>query len=148
MFKSLRRHPDIFEHGMGIYDIGADGILRLLTADRDVVVAIALSPRLLKAALDRMPFSQETEDKYRGVDGTKVPKEQWFHPDKIILPEPLSEKSKVESRKRLEENMQLIEERFKKIDDGTFEGCGVIVRSNYNLGPKTSGDESQGPAAE
>lgn len=53
-----------------------DGIMRSLTADRDVVNAVPLSSRHIKAFLDRMPFVQKMEDEYRGVDGTLVPREQ------------------------------------------------------------------------
>ena len=75
--------------------------------------------------------------RYRGVDGTKVPKEQWFHPDKSLLPLPLSEEKKTESRKRMEENREMIKENLKKIDDGTLKGCPLVVRDNYNLDPKS-----------
>jgi hypothetical protein len=80
--------------------------------------------------------NQANQQKYCGVDGTKVPKEQWFHPDKSILPPPLPEDKRAEAKKRMEENRELIEENFKKINDGTSKGCPVVVRSNYILGPK------------
>ena len=43
------------------------------------------------------------EDLFRGVDGSNVPKEQWFHPDPSILPPPLTEESKELARKAQEE---------------------------------------------
>ncbi|GIK02016.1 hypothetical protein Aspvir_006059 [Aspergillus viridinutans] len=90
---------------MGITSLGADGVLRYLTADRDVIDAIGLRPGLIKAFLDRMPvpFSQEAEDIFRGVDGTLVPREQWFNPDKSLLPPPLPEEEREKVRKRTAE---------------------------------------------
>lgn len=60
---------------MGVVCLSKDGVLRLLTADRDVIDAVALAPKHIKAMLDRMLFSQEAENIWRGVDGTTVPKE-------------------------------------------------------------------------
>jgi hypothetical protein len=125
VLKTLRPDPSF----MGCFSLGTDGIMRSLTTDRDVIDAVALSPRLIKAHLDRMPFDQKTEDTFRGVDGTGVPREKWFHPDKSLLPPPMSEEVKEQTKKVIEENKEL----FAKKDYG---GCGVVVRSDYNLGPK------------
>jgi hypothetical protein len=108
ILKTLRHDPTF----MGCFSLGTDGVLRSLTADRDVVDAIALSPRFIKAIWDRMPFDQKTEDEYRGVDGTTVPREQWFRPDKSLLPPPMSEKRKEETRKKIEENRKVFGERM------------------------------------
>ncbi|KAL4863156.1 hypothetical protein BDV12DRAFT_31154 [Aspergillus spectabilis] len=66
----------------GILQVGSDGDVRTRTADRDVLGAVALPPKLLKAMLDIFHYSKETEDKFRGVDGTFVPREEWFHHNK------------------------------------------------------------------
>ncbi|KAB8259287.1 hypothetical protein BDV32DRAFT_150610 [Aspergillus pseudonomiae] len=74
--------------------LGTDGVLRSLTGDYDVIDAIGLPPRLIKAFLDRDVFDQEIEDMFRGSDGTKVPQEQWWKLDPSLLPPPLTEEEK------------------------------------------------------
>jgi len=86
----------------GIVSLGTDGVLRSLTADRDVVDAAGLSPRLFKAFMDRMPPGAKP-DSVDEADGTKVPREQWFHPDKSLLPPPMTDEQKERTRKRDEE---------------------------------------------
>ncbi|PFH60159.1 hypothetical protein XA68_11373 [Ophiocordyceps unilateralis] len=114
---------------LGVLSLGKDGILRSLTADREVVDAVALSPPLIKAMLDRMPFNPQNEMDYRGVDGTKVPREQWFHPDKHLLPPPLvvSEQRRKEAEAKLEENQKWLEERAKADN-------GPCIWSDHDLG--------------
>ncbi|KAF7114448.1 hypothetical protein CNMCM5793_008752 [Aspergillus hiratsukae] len=102
----MRQAPD----PMGISSLGSDGVLRYLTADRDVIDAIVLRPGLIKALLDRTPFSQETEDTFRRVDGTLVPREQWFNPDTGLLPSLLLE----EEREKVRERMAYAGEEFRK----------------------------------
>ncbi|KAK7894041.1 hypothetical protein LTR67_006742 [Exophiala xenobiotica] len=114
---------------MGGISLGKDGVLRSLTADRDVVDAMGLPPRLIKAYLDQSHYVKELEDEFRGVDGTKVPREQWFRSDRRLLPQPLSKEHKEEARRMMEENASLTE------DISQEETCCVAtVRSNYNLG--------------
>jgi hypothetical protein len=117
---------------MGGTSLGKDGILRSLTADRVVIDAVPLPPRLIKAHLDRFLYSKEKEDVFRGVDGMQTPRTQWFDPPRSLLPKPLSEKHKEEARKMIEEYALLVKE-------GKVQGkgcCGPVVRSNYNLGLK------------
>ncbi|KAK6369446.1 hypothetical protein LTS17_009789 [Exophiala oligosperma] len=113
---------------MGVVCLGKDGVLRSLTADRDVIDAVALAPKHIKAMLDRMPFSQEAENIWRGVDGTTVPKELWYNPDKDDLPPPLSEEEKEEARTMMEEN---------KLDGTPHEGasscCGPAMMSDHKI---------------
>ncbi|GIJ84829.1 hypothetical protein Asppvi_003680 [Aspergillus pseudoviridinutans] len=118
---------------MGITSLGADGVFRYLTADRDVIDAVGLRPGLIKALLDRMPFSQDAEDKFRGVDGTLVPREQWFNPDKGLLPPPLPEEKREQVRKRMAEGG---EDFLKRFNDPNRPRCPLVLRSNYNLDPK------------
>ena len=129
ILKSLKQDPTL----MGCISLGTDGVLRSLTADRNVVDAVALNPGLVKAMLDRLPFDQGIEDKYRGVDGTSVPRKEWFSPNKNLLPEPMSEETKEETRKLIEANKELLEKRAL----GPPKCCGPIVRSNYNLDIKS-----------
>ncbi|KAM0203255.1 hypothetical protein ACHAQI_010509 [Fusarium lateritium] len=72
----MKRDPTL----MGISQLGLDGISRSLTADREVVDAVPLSPALIKAILDRIPYNEECEKLFRGVDGNKTPREQWYKP--------------------------------------------------------------------
>lgn len=44
--------------------MGMDGVLRTLTPDCDVIDAIGLTPRLIKAFLDQTTFDQEIEDMF------------------------------------------------------------------------------------
>jgi hypothetical protein len=73
------------------------------------------------------------EDEYRGVDSTKVPREQWFHTDKSLLPPPLTEERKERSRKQSNENKELLMEKLKGLENGILESFPVVVRSDYNL---------------
>lgn len=59
---------------MGMYDMGSDGVLRSFSGPykHDVIDAIGLSPSQIKELLDLRPWSQEIEDKFRGVDGRQV----------------------------------------------------------------------------
>ncbi|KAK5659117.1 hypothetical protein OQA88_1207 [Cercophora sp. LCS_1] len=83
ILRSWKMDPD------GIISLGNDGVLRSLTADRDVIDAVGLRPGLIKAMHARVPPQARTVDEI--VDGTKTPREQWFNPDKTLLPPPLKE---------------------------------------------------------
>ncbi|KAI9742675.1 MAG: hypothetical protein M1818_003816 [Claussenomyces sp. TS43310] len=100
---------------MGIIALGEDGILRSLTADRHVVDAAALSPRLIEAFLDRMLCDPDARAGYRGTDGRNVPREKWFHPEKSMLPPPLTEEDREASRRHLEQDKDMWEERRKEL---------------------------------
>ncbi|EXK29151.1 hypothetical protein FOMG_14331 [Fusarium oxysporum f. sp. melonis 26406] len=67
----LEHHPSF----NGVFSLGKDGILRSLGPDRDVHDAVPLSPHLIKALLDRLPFRPQNEIDFRGVDGRNTPKE-------------------------------------------------------------------------
>jgi hypothetical protein len=82
---------------LSIISLGRDGVLRNLTADRDVLDAVRLSPRLVKAFLDRVPPA------YRALTPEIVSEEQLWHPDKGLLPPPMEEGKKVEALKRIRE---------------------------------------------
>jgi len=118
--------------GFGITHLGDDGVLRTLSADRDVD-AIPLPPRLIKAFVDRFPFDQQIEDKYRGVDGTKVPQQQWFYPNKSLLPKPLPEEERRKMLKSIGENGEVIAPNEGRTEKRESTDCGIVVRANYNL---------------
>ncbi|KAI1288695.1 hypothetical protein F5Y03DRAFT_379457 [Xylaria venustula] len=91
----------------GVISLGKDGILRSLTAERDVISAAPLRPSLIAALHARLPkdyVDQYLTAEWDGVDGFKTPESAWFNPDKSILPEPLSElrkKREIEKLKAL-----------------------------------------------
>ncbi|KAK1758837.1 hypothetical protein QBC47DRAFT_370626 [Echria macrotheca] len=93
---------------MGVLSLGNDGVMRSLTADRRVVDAVGLTPAQIAAFQERMPPDFRKDD---GVlmraDGTKVPREQWFLPDKSLLPAPMSQ----EARERFEQRSREDEEK-------------------------------------
>ena len=67
----------------GIFMLGDDGVMRSFTgpSTRDVLDAVPLSPAQIKQYLDMRPWTQEAEDRFRGVDGRKVVDHQaLFHP--------------------------------------------------------------------
>jgi hypothetical protein len=72
--------------------LGKDGVLRNLNGDREVLDAVGISPKLIKAFLDHMPPAYRNG--FDGVNGTKTLREQWFNPDKTLLPQPLSDEKK------------------------------------------------------
>ncbi|KIW15169.1 hypothetical protein PV08_05214 [Exophiala spinifera] len=110
----------------GIHYLGRDGVLRSFTADREVIDAVGLAPKHIKALLDRTPYMQEAEDIFRCVDGTKVPREKWFNPDKSDIPRTATEEEKERERIMVEE--------FKK--EGILPGsrcCGPATMSDYRI---------------
>ncbi|KLO97152.1 uncharacterized protein LW93_3125 [Fusarium fujikuroi] len=122
--------------GMGISHLGRDGIHRSLTADRDVVDAVPFPPPLIKAMLDRLPYSEEAVKVFRGVDGTKTPKEQWYKPLPGTLPPPLEEKHREEAKNGQEDYRKWYGERMKKVEAGIFERRAVCLMSDHDLGPE------------
>ena len=92
---------------LSITSLGKDGVLRTLSADRAVLDAVGLSPRLVRAFLDRVPpeyraLTPELED----VDGSKATEEELWHPDASLLPRPMSEEQKKKVMAQLEESQR------------------------------------------
>jgi hypothetical protein len=52
--------------------LGHDDVYRSFDGARNVLDAVALSPTQIKQILDRMPWDQETEERFQGVDGRKA----------------------------------------------------------------------------
>jgi len=98
--------------GTGLISLGTDGVLRSLTGDREVLDAVGISPGLIKAFLDRM--TPEFRVGFEGADGTKTPKEQWFNPDKSLLPPPLTDVQRKQSEKWREERMEAMRKQEKQ----------------------------------
>ncbi|KAF1828858.1 hypothetical protein BDW02DRAFT_613931 [Decorospora gaudefroyi] len=127
--------------------LGSDGVWRVLhwlptPPDRptgvEVYDAKPMSPEMIKLYLDRLPWRQEVEDRFRGVDGRLVPQEQWIHPPPGIIP-PMGTKNErlEEMRKSREERMQLEQ----KVERGEISkkalgpACNG-VQSDYDLRPR------------
>lgn len=104
---------------MGIHMPGKDGIFRSLDADNNVVDAVAFTPPLIKALMDRMPYDAEAEKSFRGVDGTKTPKDQRYNPLLEMLPPPLEEGHRERSEEVLEGYSKQYYERRRQIENGT-----------------------------
>ncbi|KAH7234828.1 uncharacterized protein BKA55DRAFT_138879 [Fusarium redolens] len=122
--------------GMGISHLGRDGIYRSLTADRDVVDAVPFPPPLIKAILDHFPYSEEAVKVFRGVDGTKTPKEQWYEPLTGIMPPPLEEEHREKAKEEQDEYRKWYEERRKKVEAGIFVRRAVCLMSDHDLCPE------------
>lgn len=90
--------------------------------------------------LDRHEWSQEIDDKYRGVDGTKVVDEkQLYEPNEESKPLNLTE----EERKKLKEEMRAHNEKLmKQMKQDEEDGVDMSkysctrVMSDYQSGPK------------
>lgn len=123
-------------NGDALFAMGTDGILRTLSLDQDVIDAISLPPRLIKAFLDRCPYDQLIEEMFRGADGTTVPETQWWNPDPSLLPPPLTAEEKALAKKNYEEHKEVIEENRRKMESGELKPCGVVIRSDHDISPK------------
>jgi hypothetical protein len=130
-FPKLKGEPT----GNCFNNLGADGVLRVYYSVYhpkafEVIDAARLSPLQIKQFLDRFPFDQATEDRFRGVDGRNVPDEQLLNPPEEIRPERPSDEFVREHRRMVEERKR------KELETGSKEvrQCG-IRRSNHNLDP-------------
>lgn len=116
---------------LGSVHLGRDGIFRYLDADCNIHYAIALRPALIKALLDRSHYDKEEERFFRGVDGTKTPKEQWYNPLPGILPEPLSKERQEEGREFLQKNQRKIDQNREASRD--YKERLVFIESDHKL---------------
>ncbi|KAF5603904.1 uncharacterized protein FSUBG_7002 [Fusarium subglutinans] len=91
--------------------LGSDGVIRLIDAESNILHAEPLRPILIKGFLDRLPYDKEAERSFRGIDGTTVPKEQWYNPPEGVIPPPMQK----EMRKEGQEAMEKYKEKFDKI---------------------------------
>lgn len=125
---------------LGVHCLGRDGVMRSVTANRQVLGAVPLEPRLIKAFLDILDYDEKLEAEFRGVDGTKAPKEHWFEPPPGILPPPLSKEQLDEARKFMEERgmsfdiVPGVEAGMEATGDESM--CPVVVRSDHDILPK------------
>jgi hypothetical protein len=136
---SLKRDPQ------GTFFLGSDGVLRSFDGpyEHHVVDAIGLSPTQIKELLDAQPWSQENEDKFRGVDGRKVTDTRaLFDPPLDSRPQDHTEESLAKAMEEVaEKNRKLREQMEKDERDGVNVAekyaCGRAV-SNHDLSPKVA----------
>lgn len=129
ILRHMDRDPDL----MGIAHLGDDGVFRFLDADRNIHYATPLRPTLIKALLDRLPYDEEAEKRWRGVDGTRVPKEQWYNPPAGILPPPLSEEQRKEEREIMEKHKDKFDKIRQDLKDGVYADRPVFIESDHKL---------------
>jgi hypothetical protein len=126
-----------------IRSLGPDGVIRILhylpTPDDEesqieVYDALPLSPAQIKIYLDRKPWSQATEDRYRGVDGTTVQKDQWMNPPEGVLPRMGTRNERLAEIRRIKEQL---DREYKEIEarGEQIPSCGMIM-SDYDLSPR------------
>ncbi|CZR58136.1 uncharacterized protein PAC_08027 [Phialocephala subalpina] len=134
VFRALKHHPK------GCCKLGTDGVLRGFDDKRNVIDAIGLSPALIKELLDRQEWSREIEDKFRGVDGTKVvDRKQLYEPDEESKPPNHTEEEKKKIAEQIKVHNEKLMKRMKQDEkdgvDMSKYSC-TRVRSDYQLGPK------------
>jgi hypothetical protein len=84
--RSMKKTP------FGIVHLGSDGIFRSLDWDRTVLDAVPLTPEQIHFFLTYGPDGRNKDNlktqqaKMKGIDGTRVPREQWYSPDPSMLP--------------------------------------------------------------
>jgi hypothetical protein len=126
---ALKREPN----GRSFHCLGADGVMRVWHFDDWVVIdAVGLSSAQIKEYLERRPFDQATEDKFRGVDGRGVSKENMFSPREEIIPERPPQWLVDKHRREHEERKR---NGFPRTHDPNAVSCRA-KRSIYNLSPK------------
>ena len=110
--------------------LGADGVVRVWHFDNwEVIDAVGLSPTQINEWLERRPFDQATEDKFRGIDGRDVSKENMFHPPQELVPERPSQDFVRKHHQAVEEQKR---NGFRR--DADVIPC-TAKRSTYNLDP-------------
>ncbi|KAG4274426.1 hypothetical protein FPRO04_09384 [Fusarium proliferatum] len=129
ILRNMDRDPDL----MGLADLGKDGVFRFLDADRNIHYAVPLRPALIKALIDRLPYDPEVENFWRGVDGTKVPEEQWYNPSEGILPPPLTEDERKEEKELMDKNKDKTDRMREDLKSGIHRERLVFIESDNKL---------------
>jgi len=121
--------------------LGSHGVARTFgpSPEFTVIDAVGLSPSQIKQMLDLFEFSQESEDKFRGVDGRKVTDHKaLFEPAEDDRPRfVMTQEEREERAKEIDEiNRKTVE----RIERERAEGVDVEKKyaklSDHNLGPK------------
>lgn len=91
-----------------------------------MIDAVRLSPAQIKESLDRFPFDQAIEDRFRGVDGRGVSDRDMFDPPEEIRPKRPTEEQ-LKQRERV-----MDEQKCNGVKKDPDAACG-LRKSNYNL---------------
>lgn len=118
---------------LGRLTLGSDGVLRSLNLENEVVDAVGLPTRLIKAFMDRFAYNEKLEARFHNSDGTLVPEEHWWAPDVSILPQPYTAELKDALRRDYEEKKDIIEEMKQKRKNGEIQRCDVVIRADYRI---------------
>lgn len=118
---------------MAYAHLGSDGVIRNIDANNNIIYAEPLRPALIKGFLDRLPYDEEAEKSLRGVDGTKVPKEQWYNPPEGVIPPPTPEEIRKESLELLEKNKEKMNKIWQNLKDGVYQERRVVLLSDHNI---------------
>jgi hypothetical protein len=94
----MQRDPS----GKGSMHLGGDGVLRMLSAEYQVVDAKGLNPEQINQILDLVPSSVD-KGEFDGIDGTKLPQEQWYNPAAGVLPQKPTDEERAARRKAIKE---------------------------------------------
>ena len=123
--RSLERDPK----GQSFSTLGADGVFRVFhSSSYEVIDGVRLSTAQIKEVLDRSPFDQATEDKFRGVDGRGVSDKDIFDPPEEIRPKRPTEDQRQEIQRIIDEQKR------KGVKKDSNAVCG-LRKGNYNLDP-------------
>jgi hypothetical protein len=129
----ILRRMECDPYAMAYTHLGNDGVIRQIDADNNILYAEPLRPALIKAFLDRLPYDEEAEKSLRSVDGTKVPKEQWYHPLEGLIPPPMPEEIRKESLELLEKNKEKVDKIRQNLKDGVYEERRVVLVSDHKI---------------
>lgn len=117
----------------GMTVLGSDGVVRSFTDDSQVVDAVGLPPRLIKAFLDLQEWSAENEQVFRGVDGTNVSREQMFNPAEKDRALPVPEEYRIRGEEEKRKAREIYEARRAKILAGTDVRCPLEILSDHRI---------------
>ncbi|KAH7078124.1 hypothetical protein BKA63DRAFT_532504 [Paraphoma chrysanthemicola] len=140
--RSLRRPADRKSFRM----LCTDGVWRIIhylptppdqPTDYEIYDAKPMSPEMIKAFLDTRPWSQETEDRFRGVDGRNVPLEQWLNPPPGIIHPMRSQNERDEDMRKYREERAQLELKIARGEISPEEPVSCTsIKSNYDLRPR------------
>ncbi|KAE9367464.1 hypothetical protein N431DRAFT_470897 [Stipitochalara longipes BDJ] len=139
IIRSMKRPSDGAFH----MSLGDDGVMRCFGAYPEFPLydAVGFSPAQIKWILDLSPFSQEAEDKFRGVDGRTVTgHEALFNPPASLRPPVITEEEAKEIMKETERKNREMKERIERergegVDVDAKYACGRL-QSDHDLRPK------------
>jgi hypothetical protein len=110
-----------------------DGVLRSLDNRSTVLDAIGLTEKQITHLHTVFPLP-EGFDKFKGIDGTKVPIVEWMNPEKGLLPSPISEEAQVQSSQWQDTNPDVVVARRERAEQARN-----VARQNIRGNPELYG---------